>query len=223
MKKAAKKSASAAKSKKPSFKKSPVRKAPPRNRKLMTKTIGERILDTVENVAADVISALTKKPTDLVTAIKQDHDGLRQFIGVLKDTKREMSERRRAYELFSALLKSHTVSEETAVYKPIELHAKSDLVVRIEEGFVEHRVADDVMARLEAAKDPVIWSAHANVLAELVEHHLKEEEEKLFPLVRKQITKKLEADLIVQYLDLRASTQKKITPKNAGVLENFQA
>lgn len=189
----------------------------------MQKTIGQKMRETIENVTADVVNLFTSQPSDLITAIKQDHEGLRQYIGVLKDTKRDMAERRRAYELFSSLLKSHTVAEEDTVYKPIEKHAKQDLVIRIEEGFVEHRVADDVMARLEAATDPVIWSAHANVLAELVDHHLKEEENEMFPMVRKQISKKLEADLIVQYLDLRAKTQKKVTSENAGVLEVLQS
>lgn len=199
--------------------KSPVRKSHPKKRAVMQKTIGQKMRESIENITADVVNLFTSEPSDLITAIKQDHEGLRQYISVLKDTKRDMTERRRAYELFSSLLKSHTVAEENSVYKPIEKHAKQDLVIRIEEGFVEHRVADDVMTRLEAATDPVIWSAHANVLAELVDHHLAEEEEKMFPLVRKQISKKLEADLIVQYLDLRAKTQKKVTPKNAGVLE----
>lgn len=198
------------------------RKTHPKKRSTMKKSITQKVIETAENIFADVVQRLANKPTDLVTAIKQDHDGLRQFIDILKDTGREMSERRRAYELFSALLKSHTVSEEKAVYAPIEMHAKADLVIRIEEGFVEHRVADDVMARLEKATDPVIWSAHANVLAELVEHHLDEEEEKLFPLVRKQIPKAMEADLILEYVQLRATTQEKVTSKNEGVLGSIK-
>lgn len=202
--------------------KSPVRKTHPKNRVTFKKSFGQKITDKVENIIADVLQKTMNKPTDLVTAILQDHEGLRQFIGILKDTSRDMIERRRAYESFSALLKSHTVSEENAVYKPIELNAKADLVIRIEEGFVEHRVADDVMARLEEATDPVIWSAHANVLAELVEHHLDEEEEKLFPLVREQIPKKMEADLILKYLELRSSTQEKVTSRNEGVLGSLQ-
>jgi len=175
-----------------------------------------------EAVVEGVKALFSSPPTDLISAIKKDHEGLRQFIGVLKDTTRDMAERRRAAELFASLLKSHTVAEEAAVYKPMEERADHELVIRIEEGFVEHDAADMVMAKLEAATDHNVWSAHANVLAELVEHHLDEEEKEMFPLIKKQIPKKLEPELIVSFLALRASTQQKITDKNAGVLSVMQ-
>lgn len=183
------------------------------------KIITRSVRKGLERIADNVMKLFSSQPRDLVEAIEQDHDGLRQFIGVLKDTKRDMTERRKAYELFSTLLKSHTIAEENVVYNQIEDNANADLVIRIEEGFVEHQVAKDVMARMEKVTDPVIWSAHANVVAELVEHHLDEEEEKMFPMIRKQISKKLEADLIMEFIELRASTQKFVTKKNSGVLE----
>ena len=173
----------------------------------------------LDSITTKVMSILKDQPTDLISALKSDHDGLRQFIDVLKDTKRDMKERRRAYELFSDLLKSHTEAEENAVYKSFESKSKLNLVLRIEEGFVEHQVAKDVMAHMEKAKDAKVWSAHANVLAELVAHHLDEEEEKMFPKMRQQMSKKLEADAIMTYLQLRLKTQKKVTKKNAGILE----
>lgn len=197
-------------------------KTPSRAGAKASMTLSQKVRDNIDRIAGEVVAIFTKEPTDLISAIKQDHEGLRQYIDVLKDTDREMAERRRAYALFSALLKSHTVAEEEAVYKPIERPAKSDLVIRIEEGFVEHRVCDDIMTRMEKTDDAVVWSAHANVLAELVEHHLDEEEEKMFPLIREQISKSMEADLIIDYLDLRASTQQRVTPQNAGVLEILQ-
>lgn len=187
--------------------------------KSAAKKITVSLQSGLDAITTNVMAYLNDEPTDLVSAIEKDHDGLRQFIDVLKDTKRDMKERRRAYELFSALLKSHSEAEEIAVYEAIENKSKLNLVLRIEEGYVEHQVASDVMARMEKAKDPKVWSAHANVLAELVEHHLDEEEKKMFPLVREQISKKIEAEAIMTYLQLRTKTQKKVTKKNAGVLE----
>ena len=187
--------------------------------KSAAKKITVSIQSGLDAITTNVMAYLNDEPTDLVSAIEKDHDGLRQFIDVLKDTKQDMKERRRAYELFSALLKSHSEAEEIAVYEAIENKSKLNLVLRIEEGYVEHQVASDVMARMEKAKDPKVWSAHANVLAELVEHHLDEEEKKMFPLVREQISKKVEAEAIMTYLQLRTKTQKKVTKKNAGVLE----
>lgn len=187
--------------------------------KAAAKKISIKVQSGLDAIATNVMAYLKSEPTDLISALEQDHDGLRQFIDVLKDTKRDMKERKRAYDLFSALLKSHTEAEENAVYKAFEKKSKLNLVLRIEEGFVEHQVSKDVMARMEKAKDPKVWSAHANVLAELVEHHLDEEEKKMFPLMREQISKKVEAEAIMMYLQLRSKTQKNVTKKNAGVLE----
>lgn len=191
-------------------------------RKTAKKSQIKRVRQGFDAVAATVAALFTSHPSDLISAIKRDHEGLRNFIWVMKDTDRPLTERRRAAELFSSLLKSHTLAEETAVYKPMEQKADHDLVIRIEEGYVEHTAADRVMADMEKATDPNVWSAHANVLAELVEHHLKEEEDEMFPMMKKQIPKRLEAELIVSFLDLRASTQEKVTEQNAGVLNLFQ-
>lgn len=195
------------------------RKAPARTKAVRKVSLRAQVQQGLEAIANSVSELFTSTPKDLVAAIMKDHDGLRQFIGVLKDTKRDMSERRKAFELFSALLKSHTIAEEKAVYKPMEEKAKHDLVIRIEEGYVEHSVADKVLADMEKATDPNVWSAHANVLAELVEHHLKEEEDEMFPMMKKQIPKALEPELMIEFLELRGATQSKVTPKNEGVLE----
>jgi hemerythrin-like domain-containing protein len=187
--------------------------------KKATLSVPERIKEGFEQAIARITSTLTNQPTDLISAIEQDHEGLRNFIEILKDTKRDMSERRRAYDLFSALLKSHTIAEEKAVYSPLEKPADNELTIRIKEGYVEHAAADYVMTSLEKVTDAKEWSAHANVLAELVEHHLDEEEKEMFPLIRKQINKNLEVDATVEFLKLRGETQTMVTPKNAGVLE----
>ncbi len=187
-----------------------------------TKSLSKQVREGFETIAAGVSALFASPATDLVSAIKKDHEGLRRFIKVMKDTERPMAERRQAASLFSSLLKSHTIAEEKAVYKPMESKSDHELTVRIEEGYVEHTAADRVMADMEKATEADVWTAHANVLAELVEHHLDEEEEEMFPLMKKQIPKNLEPDLIINYLDLRASTQTKITDENAGVLNSFQ-
>ena len=94
-----------------------------------------------------------------------------------------------------------------------------EMHLKVAEGYVEHQLATDLMKRIEATKKPMAWSAHANVLAETVEHHLTEEERDLLPKIRKAADAKKDATMLKQFLLLRGKSQKKVTKKNAGVLK----
>jgi hemerythrin-like domain-containing protein len=175
--------------------------------------------DGVDKLTERVSNLFASRPADVVAALTLDHEGLRNFLDLLKDTDAEMSERRRAYAQFAALLKSHSIAEENVVYKTAMALPGREMHIKIAEGFVEHHLADDLMARIEKTTDALEWSAHANVLSEIVEHHLREEERDLFPLVRKTSSAKTDQSMLTAFLALRKRTQEKVTDQNAGALE----
>jgi hypothetical protein len=54
------------------------------------------------------------------------------------------------------------------------------------EGYVEHHVADLIVSELASAPTTdEEWGAMAKVLHETIQHHIEEEEEKMFKLARK--------------------------------------
>jgi hemerythrin-like domain-containing protein len=165
---------------------------------------------------ADTLALLGS--TDTVSAIKADHEALRSFLGLLKDTDSDMTVRRKAYASFAALLQSHSMAEERAVYSRAAKLVGREMHLKVAEGYVEHRLADDVMKRIKSAKDANDWSAHANVLSEIVEHHLDEEERDLLPKIRKAASPQVDAAMLRMFRTLRAESQRKVTKKNAGVL-----
>lgn len=181
------------------------------------------IKQSFEKIAEQITNLFKSRPKDTSAAIKMDHEALRNFLGLLKDTGRDMTERRRAYDAFSSLLKSHTKAEEQIIYKTADKMAGKEMHIKVAEGYVEHHVADDLMKRIEATSETLEWSAHANVLAEVVEHHLKEEERDLLPLIQKSATAKVDMDMLVDYLAVRAETQDKVTEKNIGSLEMLKS
>ncbi|HXH29190.1 MAG TPA: hemerythrin domain-containing protein [Bacteriovoracaceae bacterium] len=180
------------------------------------------IKENVKKISEQLTNILSVKPTDIVSAIKMDHEGLRNFLSILKNTDGKMSDRRRAYESFSALLKSHSEIEEKVAYLATFKLAGKDMHIKVSEGYVEHQLATDLMKRIEKAKKPLDWSAHVNVLSEIVEHHLKEEERDLLPLIREAATAKLDKSMLEEFLRLRLKTQQKINKKNAGVLKKVK-
>ena len=189
-------------------------------RKAPAASLGARLGASFEKIVEQVENIFSARPQDIISALMMDHDGIRILLGILDDKDRSLSERRRTYELLTALLKSHTVSEEQVVYKTAAELSGRELHLKIAEGLVEHHLAEDLMKRLEGVDQALTWSAHANVLAEIVEHHLKEEERDLFPLIRKESSAKAKEDMLVDYLALREKTQPRITKKNAGVLKS---
>lgn len=177
------------------------------------------IQNVVQNsVLSSVRTLIGAEPSDIVTALKQDHESLRSYIDILKDTSEDMTVRRRAYRQFVDLLQSHSVAEETAVYEASREFTGRELHIKVEEGYVEHQLCDDLMARIEAEEDPLIWGAHCNVLAEILDHHLREEEDDLFPMIREKATPEQNMDMLVEFMSIRARTQKIVTEKNSGAL-----
>jgi hemerythrin-like domain-containing protein len=82
-----------------------------------------------------------------------------------------------------AALSAHTRVEEDVFYPYVrEATARQDL---IEEASVEHGAAKQLLAELESNADDLHRHAVVKVLSEYVGHHIREEEEKIFPLIEK--------------------------------------
>ena len=130
-------------------------------------------------------SSVTQK--DIIDLIVEDHKPLKKLIKVMKDSDASLPERRAAFNEFFPLLTAHARSEEIVLYKAM----KEQVSLREEayEGDVEHALATQVMDDVMDATDVDVWGAKVKVLAELVEHHIKEEENDHLPDFRKVSSK----------------------------------
>ncbi|HVW33714.1 MAG TPA: hemerythrin domain-containing protein [Acidimicrobiia bacterium] len=125
---------------------------------------------------------------DALELLTADHNRVRGLFTRFKEA--EESDRAEAQRLAATIfeeLNVHTKIEEEVFYPTIsgcndEIH---DLVT---EGLEEHHVVDTVMEEAQGL-DPAdeAWAAKLKVLIENVEHHAEEEENELFPLVRKAL------------------------------------
>ena len=122
---------------------------------------------------------------DVIKLLKEDHQKVKAMLKELEGTT-ERAAKKRA-ELFAEVereLKLHELVEEEIVYPAFREKSKlKDIVL---EGIEEHHVVDLIMD--EIANEPVTdesWAAKVKVMQENVEHHVEEEEEKMFPQARK--------------------------------------
>jgi len=117
--------------------------------------------------------------------LKKDHKEVKGILGQLKETKENESKKRD--ELFQKLkeeLVPHMKAEEITFYQP--LLAKKEAREDALEGVEEHHVSEMVFKELEKApKGEDQWGAKMSVFKELVEHHVKEEEGKIFKTAEK--------------------------------------
>ena len=120
--------------------------------------------------------------SDVIDLILLDHQPLKDIIQILKNSGIALRERKRKLDQFIPLLINHSQSEERSLY--LFMESKGDFRQQSFEGEVEHELAELMVESLIIEKDEDMWSAKTKVLAELVEHHIHEEESKILQNVK---------------------------------------
>lgn len=116
--------------------------------------------------------------------LEADH---RLFEDLLKQgeetTERAVTRRTELLARLSAELNVHELLEEKILYPALKAHSEARDVVL--EGYQEHHVADLIVRELQGlATDDEKWGAKFKVLKENIEHHIEEEEGKMFRAAR---------------------------------------
>ena len=120
--------------------------------------------------------------TDIRSLLHADHEQISALTEAISSDA-STQKRVRAFEQLKPFLTAHARAEEQAVYMPlVNLRGSPDSRADGNEGFVEHSLVDVLMERLSktdlAATDA--WKAHAQVLQEMLDHHIDEEERGIF-------------------------------------------
>ena len=163
--------------------------------------------------------------SDIVNIILEDHKPLKRLIKIMKDSdKHSMDERAEAFAEFAPLLFVHAKPEEQVLYT----FMKTDEELRegAFEGDVEHQLADQLIEEIKRTDDQDLWSARVKVLAELVEHHIEEEEEDLLPDFKKESEPKERLAMGQKFLLLKTQLLEQgaeETPHEARIMPRSEA
>ena len=116
-----------------------------------------------------------------ISILKKDHDTVKDLFDRFEKAE-SSAEKERIIERAVTELKMHAVVEEEIFYPTVRKHVGSDLMNEADE---EHHVAKVLIAELDRG---TIENSHRDakftVLAENVRHHIKEEENEMFPRAR---------------------------------------
>jgi len=127
--------------------------------------------------------------------LKKQHKAVMGLFKKVEKTE-DTRNRKQLMEEIVANLKVHTTIEEEIFYpavKDIGTDKAEDMILEANE---EHHVVDLVLAELPKV-DPAAdtFEAKMTVLRELIEHHVEEEQDEMFPMAEKKLGKERIAEL----------------------------
>nr|WP_301271325.1 hemerythrin domain-containing protein [Pseudomonas mandelii] len=130
--------------------------------------------------------------------MRESHDRQRTYADALIQTSGDTPERVEAYKQLKSELQAHETAEERHFYIPLmEFDNGVDLS---RHAISEHHEMDEMMEELdETEMSSPAWLVVAKKLAEKVNHHLEEEEQKFFQMAGKLLDDKQKETLAGQY------------------------
>ena len=148
---------------------------------------------------------LTMEEVDVRAMLERDHDQFKELLQAMVDGKQGRS-RLGSFQALKTNLSAHARAEEKIVYDAlIQVRAKQETHVLAEEGYVEHALTDELIARLGRLDvDTDTWLAHAKVLRELLQHHIQEEQNQTFAELGDYFDRDTLADMGRRFQQLKA-------------------
>lgn len=161
----------------------------------------QKILTSKKSKRSSQASESDSQSGDISALILRDHKPIKELIMILKDPKATFATKQPAFEEFELLLSSHAKAEEETLY--VHLKEVDDLRIEGLEGDTEHAIADQLMLEVnESEGDEDVWMAKVKVLAEVVDHHVKEEEKEVLKEARKEFSADEQMAIGEEYLEL---------------------
>tara|TARA_R110000868_G_scaffold26220_14_gene101307 strand:- start:4671 stop:5129 length:459 start_codon:yes stop_codon:yes gene_type:complete len=143
---------------------------------------------------------------DIFERIRQDHDAARQLVDEIESTtERARKKRDELFETFKIELWAHNRVEEATFYARLESKGEDEESLEAKN---EHHMLNSLIEELDTMpKDNVEWSQKFHAFAELLSHHMEEEEEEFFDLGR-QVFSSSETETLGKEFDSRKDAVK---------------
>ena len=121
----------------------------------------------------------TPAPKDAIAMLKADHEAVSHLFAEYDKTRSVANKKALVKDICSAL-SVHAQIEEEIFYPAVKAALKDKILVP--EATVEHAGIKDLITQLEGAEpDGEMYDAKVKVLSEYVKHHVKEEQNEMFP------------------------------------------
>lgn len=148
----------------------------------------------------------------IIKLLIADHKLMRDLMKKIKSKQATPAQIKSAYKELIKTVASHVTAEEKTFLSLIKDNPVfEDMAL---EGYEEHRVHETVINGIKKVKDQKRQIEQMKIFCEILEHHLDEEEEDLFPRFRNYAAKATKKKIGKKFLAVRKKTNK--TGKNKG-------
>ena len=122
---------------------------------------------------------------DALELLKQDHQKIKRLFKAVKEAT-DFNKRRQLFDQIETELEMHAHLEETVFYPAIEEYEQLKDIVA--EALQEHQEAKTLLQEIEElGSEREEFDSNFEELMESVEHHVEEEEDEMFPKVRRHL------------------------------------
>jgi len=143
-------------------------------------------------------SSSARQPADAIALLKADHQKVQGLFEQYEKTRSDDRKSALAQQICQELTVHAQIEEEIFYPAAREVLRDEDL---LDEATVEHQGAKDLIAQIEGSSPGAkLFDAKVTVLSEYIKHHVKEEQNELFPKVRKT---KLDLKMVGEQLQAR--------------------
>ena len=117
-------------------------------------------------------------PVGILKDLQQDHEEVSDLMGQMLKTE-EAKERNSIFKELMGKLLAHSQAEQNVLYRKMEKSDDEKARSFAYEGDNEHHIVEQQLQQMSRARNKASeqWTAQATVLRELVNHHVKEEED----------------------------------------------
>lgn len=144
-------------------------------------------------------------PGGVVDLLLKDHRAMKLLMSRIRSPKRTSTQIISTFNKLKKLVKSHVAAEEYGLLRVIMDHPRFES--NAHEGYEEHRVHEYILNGIQTVTDPKRKAEQMKAFCEILEHHLEEEEEELFPRVKKLLAKSSGEKLGKRFLRKRKQTR----------------
>lgn len=149
-----------------------------------------------------------------IELLKNDHETVKEILNQLSETtERAIKKRTELLAKLEMELTIHTTIEEDILYPAYRKAGGKEQEKMYYEAKEEHRAVDSLVLPDLKATEPgsVEFSARVKVCKELLEHHIQEEEEEMFPQAKKLLGNATLEELGQQMQQMKQSMKKQLS------------
>ena len=169
----------------------------------------EKDMSLLEKVISAVKPSAADDGVDALDLLKKDHDDVEALFKdyeMLADGDGDSGDRRALSTRICGMLAIHALIEEEIFYPAVRELGTKKAEDMIGEAYEEHHVVKLVLAEIPKV-DPAddAFEYKMTVLKELVEHHVEEEEDEMFPMAEKKLGDRRSSELAQQMAGPKAA------------------